>query len=108
MDAVVIALQWQSGRRAELVTSPILVASEGIQSNRAVRYWRALRSRSRSLVGCLTGLAAVAVVTFSAFRLQLNLSASGSLCLLIVVLVSIVWGFWEASVASLLAVNCLN
>jgi two-component system sensor histidine kinase KdpD len=53
-------------------------------------------------------LAAVALVTFCAFRLHLNLSTSGSLYFLIVVMVSVVWGFWEASVTSLIAVNCLN
>jgi two-component system sensor histidine kinase KdpD len=53
-------------------------------------------------------LATVALVTLVAFRLNLNLSASGSLYFLIVVMVSVVWGFWEASVTSLIAVNCLN
>jgi two-component system sensor histidine kinase KdpD len=53
-------------------------------------------------------MAAVALVTFIAFRLHLNLSTSGSLYFLIVVMVSVVWGFWEASVTSLIAVNCLN
>jgi two-component system sensor histidine kinase KdpD len=41
-------------------------------------------------------------------RLNLNLSTSGSLYFLIVVLVSVVWSFWEASVISLVAVCCLN
>jgi two-component system sensor histidine kinase KdpD len=53
-------------------------------------------------------VAAVALVTFGAFRLNLNLSTSGSLYFLIVVMVAVVWGFWEASVTSLIAVNCLN
>ena len=53
-------------------------------------------------------MAAVALVTFGAFRLNLNLSTSGSLYFLIVVMVAVVWGFWEASVTSLIAVNCLN
>ena len=43
-----------------------------------------------------------------AFRLHLNLSATGSLYFLIVVMVSAYVGFWEASVTSLVAVNCLN
>jgi two-component system sensor histidine kinase KdpD len=51
---------------------------------------------------------AVSLVTFCAFRLNLNLSTSGSLYFLVVVMVSVVWGFWEASVTSLIAVNCLN
>jgi two-component system sensor histidine kinase KdpD len=53
-------------------------------------------------------LAAVALLTFCAFRLNLNLSTSGSLYFLIVVMVALIWGFWEASVTSLIAVNCLN
>jgi two-component system sensor histidine kinase KdpD len=60
------------------------------------------------LRGCLAGLSAVALVTFFALRLNLNLSTSGSLYFLIVVMVSVIWGFWEASVTSLIAVNCLN
>ena len=71
-------------------------------------YWQAVRSKSGFVRGCLAGTAAVALVTLIAFRLHLNLSASGSLYFLIVVMVSVVWGFWEASVTSLIAVTCLN
>ena len=67
-----------------------------------------MRSHLRILRGCLAGLAAVALLTFCAFRLNLNLSTSGSLYFLIVVMVALIWGFWEASVTSLIAVNCLN
>jgi two-component system sensor histidine kinase KdpD len=67
-----------------------------------------VRSKSSFARGCLVGLLAVVLVTFVAFRLNLNLSTSGSLYFLIVVIVSMVWGFWEASVTSLIAVNCLN
>jgi len=68
----------------------------------------AVRSRLGILRGCFAGLAAVAAVTFIAFRLHLNLSASGSLYFLIVLTVSAFWGFWEATITSLIAVNCLN
>jgi two-component system sensor histidine kinase KdpD len=71
-------------------------------------YWSVARLKPRAFRGCLAGLTAVALVTFAAFRLHLNLSATGSLYFLIVVMVSVVWGFWEASVTSLVAVNCLN
>ena len=60
------------------------------------------------LRGCAAGLTAVLLVTWIAFRLHLNLSASGSLYFLIVVMVSVLWGFREASVTSLIAVGCLN
>jgi two-component system sensor histidine kinase KdpD len=56
----------------------------------------------------MAGLAAVALVTLIGFRLHMNLSTSGSLYFLVVVLVSVNWGFWEATVTSLIAVNCLN
>jgi two-component system, OmpR family, sensor histidine kinase KdpD len=67
-----------------------------------------VKSHLGILRGCLAGLTGVALVTLIAFRLHLNLSSSGSLYFLIVVMVSIVWGFWEASVTSLIAVSCLN
>ena len=70
--------------------------------------WKFVQSRLGVLRGCLAGLAAVVLVTFVGFRLHLNVSASGSLYFLAVVMVSVVWGFWEASVTSLIAVNCLN
>lgn len=60
------------------------------------------------LRGSVAGLAAVALVTFSGLRMHLNLSTLGSLYFLIVVMVSVVCGFWEASVTSLIAVTCLN
>jgi two-component system sensor histidine kinase KdpD len=66
------------------------------------------RSLSGTLRGYAAGPAAVALVTLIAYRLHLDLSASGSLYFLIVVMVSIAWGFWEASFTSLIAVNCLN
>ncbi|MDR3719682.1 MAG: DUF4118 domain-containing protein [Bryobacteraceae bacterium] len=69
------------------------------------RLWSAPPARWRGYAG---GAASVILVTLCAYRLHLNLSTSGSLCFLIVVLASGVWGFWEASVTSLIAVGCLN
>jgi two-component system sensor histidine kinase KdpD len=66
------------------------------------------RTAGQILRGYLAGLVAVAAVTFAGYRLQLNLSTTGSLYFLIVVMTSVVWGFWEASVTSLIAFNCLN
>ena len=62
----------------------------------------------RRLRGYLAGPAAVALITTGAFHLHLNLSTSGSFYFLVVVMVAMTWGFWEASVTSLIAVNCLN
>jgi hypothetical protein len=56
----------------------------------------------------LAGPAAIALITFCAFRLRLNLSTTGSFYSLVVVMASMTWGSWEAGVASLIAVNCLN
>jgi len=71
-------------------------------------YWKTVRSRIGVWRGSLAGVAAVALVTLVAFRLHLNVSTSGSLYFLVVVTVSVIGGFREASVTSLIAVNCLN
>ncbi|MGA2143727.1 MAG: ATP-binding protein [Bryobacteraceae bacterium] len=94
--------------KTELATGAASESSAGIKANRWTDDRRSWRSILRIWRGCLVGLAAVAAVTFCAFRLHLNLSTSGSLYFLIVVMVSVVWGFGEASVTSLAAVNCLN
>ena len=94
--------------KPELVTGLGAEPNAGIRAKRWTIYRRVVHSRLRSLRGCLAGLAAVALVTLIALQLHLNLSTSGSLYFLIVVMISVVWGFWEASVTSLIAVNCLN
>jgi len=59
--------------------------------------------------GHLAGLGAVALVTLAGFRLGANLPTAGSLYMLVVVIVSATWpGFWEGSLTSIAAVNCLN
>jgi two-component system sensor histidine kinase KdpD len=94
--------------KTELVAGPVAGQNVGARENGRTGYWEAARSRLGILRGCLAGLSAVALVTFFALRLNLNLSTSGSLYFLIVVMVSVLWGFWEASVTSLIAVSCLN
>jgi two-component system sensor histidine kinase KdpD len=94
--------------KTELVAGPVAGQTAGANANSWLGHWEAVRSRLGILRGCMAGLSAVALVTFFALRLNLNLSASGSLYFLIVVMVSVIWGFWEASVTSLIAVNCLN
>ena len=51
----------------------------GVVAEPNAGYWAVVRSRLGILRGCLAGVAAVALVTFFALRLNLNLSASGSL-----------------------------
>jgi two-component system, OmpR family, sensor histidine kinase KdpD len=90
--------------KTELVTALPAESEPGDKAG----YWEAVQSRLGILRGCLAGLTAVALVTFFGLRLNLNLSTCGSLYFLIVVMISVVWGFWEASVTSLIAVSCLN
>jgi two-component system sensor histidine kinase KdpD len=94
--------------KSELVTGAATESTAGTKVNLRTDYRRAARAVSGIWRGSLAGLAAVAFVTFGAFRLHLNLSTTGSLYFLIVVMVAVIRGFWEASVTSLAAVNCLN
>jgi two-component system sensor histidine kinase KdpD len=54
------------------------------------------------------GAASVAALTYGGYELHVNLLTSGLLYLLLVVVVSMIAGFWEATIISLLAVTCLN
>jgi len=56
----------------------------------------------------LTAVGALIALTCIAYELRVNLSTAGFLYLLVVVIASVVSGFWEATVVSLLAVTCLN
>jgi two-component system sensor histidine kinase KdpD len=94
--------------KAELAPGIAAEPKVGARMNSRMRYWEPVRSRLGILRGCLAGLTAVGLVTVCGLRLNLNLSTSGSLYFLIVVMVSVIWGFWEGSVTSLIAVNCLN
>src|SRR5664279_5265134 len=94
--------------KAELATGLVTQSNAGTMTNVLAAYRKVAESVKPVLRGCFAGLAAVALVTLIAFRLNWNLSASGSLYFLVVVMVSVVWGFWEASVTSLIAACCLN
>jgi len=56
----------------------------------------------------LWGSAAVLVASYLGVRLHVNFSTTGFVHLLIVVLVAMLSGFWEATVTSLAALMCLN
>jgi two-component system sensor histidine kinase KdpD len=59
--------------------------------------------------GCaLAGSAMVLLVAYCGVHLHVNFATTGFLHLLIVVLVAMMAGFWEATVASLAALICLN
>ncbi len=94
--------------KTEFASAVAARSGTGAGAESRTESWKDLKSRLGVLRGCAAGLAAVLLVTFIAYRLHLNLSASGSLYFLIVVMVSVIWGFREASVTSLIAVGCLN
>lgn len=50
----------------------------------------------------------MACLTWIAFRLHFNLSTATSLHLLLVLLIALRWGFWEASLTSVFSVLCLD
>ena len=67
-----------------------------------------LPRRLRTLSQCLTASVVLALLTYFGFALQINLLTIGLLYLLIVVAVASLFGFWQASLISLLAVACLD
>ena len=62
----------------------------------------------RLIQGAAVGSALVVLVSYCAFRLHFNLSAAGSLDLLIVVSIALKSGFWEATGSSIVAFACLD
>jgi signal transduction histidine kinase len=65
------------------------------------RFWRGLAQ-------CLTGATALAALTVLCFRLQLNLATTGSLYLIVIVLLSLRGSFLASAVVSVIAVWCLD
>ena len=63
-----------------------------------------LRCAGRAIAGSAT----VTLVAYFGIRLHVNFATTGFLHLLIVVLVAMMAGFWEATVTSLAALVCLN
>jgi two-component system, OmpR family, sensor histidine kinase KdpD len=66
-----------------------------------------IRRTIRLVRGVGAGSAVTLFVSYCAFRRHFNLSTAGSIDLLIVVLVALKVGFWEATGSSLVAVGCL-
>jgi len=105
---MLLSLGTAMDENTEVVTGPVGESNARAITNTRTSYRNVLQSQLGILRGYLAALAAIALVTLCAFRLHLNLSTSGSLYFLIVVLVSMIWGFGEATFTSLIAVNCLN
>jgi two-component system sensor histidine kinase KdpD len=59
-------------------------------------------------VKLITEVAAVLSITWAAYQLHFNLSSATSVHLLLVTVIALRWGFFEASVVSLLSVACLD
>jgi two-component system sensor histidine kinase KdpD len=66
------------------------------------------QSAIRFAVGAFAGAAAVVLAAYVGVHLHVNFSTTGFFHLLIVVLVAMLSGFWEATVTSLVALTCLN
>jgi two-component system sensor histidine kinase KdpD len=66
------------------------------------------QSATRFLTHALAGSAVVLLAAYLGVRLHVNFSTIGFLDLLVVVLVALLSGFWEATVTSLAALTCLN
>jgi two-component system, OmpR family, sensor histidine kinase KdpD len=60
------------------------------------------------ILGAGSGSAAALLLSYCAFQLDFNLPTAGFVCLLIVVLSALKFGFWEATVSSFVAVACLD
>ncbi len=68
-----------------------------------------LRQRVLVIIGQIAGgTLAIALLTVASFSLHFELSSAGYLYLLIIVLIALAWGFWQATVISFVAVLCLN
>ena len=62
----------------------------------------------RFIAHAIAGSAVVLMAAYLGVRLHVNFSATGFLDLLVVVLVAMLSGFWEATVTSIAALTCLN
>jgi two-component system sensor histidine kinase KdpD len=62
----------------------------------------------RTLWQCLIAWICIALLTWCGFAWQINLVTVSSLYLLVVVAAASLWGFWQASLSSVLAVACLD
>ena len=67
-----------------------------------------VKRAAQSTVQALAGSAAVLVAAYFGIRLHVNFATTGFLDLLIIVLVAMIAGFWEATVTSVVAMICLN
>jgi two-component system sensor histidine kinase KdpD len=70
--------------------------------------WKALLRRLRIAGQCLVGATGLGLVTYLGFVLHVNLTTISFAYLIVVFVLALFAGFWQASVASLAAVACLD
>jgi two-component system sensor histidine kinase KdpD len=64
--------------------------------------------KTRAAAKLVAGVAAALLITWAAYVLRLNLASATALHLLLVTVIALHWGFFEASAVSLLSVACLD
>jgi two-component system sensor histidine kinase KdpD len=69
---------------------------------------RLLSAHALSVLRVFAGMIAIVLLTYCGYHLHLNLASENSLYLLVVVLVSLFGGFWEATLTSVAAAACLT
>jgi two-component system, OmpR family, sensor histidine kinase KdpD len=74
----------------------------------SVSRWTAPRPGSRVLWQILIASAGIAALTWSGFSLRVNLTTISFLYLLLVFALAYFFGFWQASLTSLVAAACLD
>jgi two-component system sensor histidine kinase KdpD len=70
--------------------------------------WIEPAGRFRALGECLAVCFSLALLTYGGISLQVNLTTISFLDLLLVLMAALLYGFWQASLTSLLAVACLD
>jgi PAS domain S-box-containing protein len=66
-----------------------------------------VKSALRSLFGAVVGFVVVLLVNYCSFRLHFNLASAASVDIVIVLLITLWFGFWQATATSIAAVACL-
>jgi hypothetical protein len=69
---------------------------------------RSHSTRAQFLGESLLGCWVIALLAFAGYELHINAAPVGFLFLLVVVCESILCGFWQASLVSVLACSCLD
>jgi two-component system sensor histidine kinase KdpD len=80
----------------------------GQMANPNIFRWINPLPRVHGLAQWVAVCAALAILTHAGFSFGLNTTAISFLYLLLVIAVALRWGFWQASLTSLLAVACLD